>query len=598
MAAGAINSSSRPRGAVPAGKRFMVNKKNRQFLFIIALAAILFGFTLSLPLLAGAAPPARPRDGTHGRAGQQITPTMTITPTATITPSATNTAVPTTVPIILTAIEPGRISNETGGTLTVYGNNFTPVSVIRVVGIGVLQTTYVNNEVLTGILPPGLPLGKYNIQVGLGAEDGSNAVLNGVLEIFGPTPTPVPSITPTPTATTGYIFGQPQIAIRAAHTTPSTLSPGEPFVLQLELINLGNWTAIDIELELRSIDLALPGAGSSVQILPRIGVEEVVTTTLALVLRDNAGGGPQNLGFNINFYDLDGRVYNTQPAVGLLVGDAPTATPTPGATEPRLVLTTYEVDPPDLQPGTRFELKLLVSNVGSETAEDVLLTLGGGDGSRLQPFALINSGNVRFIESLPAGDVQEIAVTMLVAGTAASGVYNLPIDFSYGNSSRSDAQVVNLLVEKDLQLQVSFYRSTGPGLVGEPLDLPVEVVNISRSLINVSTLSLSSPGLVVENNSIYIGPLDGGTSGSLDGVIIPEMGGALEIVVMVNYLDDFNQPQIFEQTLTVQVAESDSPGGAGVGEVGMAGETADSATEETFGQLLWRFIRGLLGLGS
>jgi len=189
---------------------------------------------------------------------------------------------------------------------------------------------------------------------------------------------------------------------------------------------------------------------------------------------------------------------------------------------------------------------------------------------------------------------------MLVAGTAASGVYNLPIDISYGNSDRIDSQVVNLLVEKASQLQVNFYRATGPGFVSQPLDLPVEVVNIGRSLINVSTISLSSPGLTVENSSLYIGPLDGGTSGSLDGLVIPEEGGSLEVLVTVNYLDDFNQAQSFVQTLTVQVEDPDEgePVLGEDGEIVLDGETAVPDGEESFGQLLWRFVRGLLGLGS
>lgn len=567
---------------------------------IWGLAAFAIALLLMLPRLVVAAPPSEPVLVGNGRTTQQITPTMTITPTATVTVAPSSTPPPTAVPIVLTAIEPGRMSTETGGTLTVYGGGFTPGSVIRVVSFGVLQTTYVNNEVLTGILPPGLPLGRYNIQVGLGAQDGPNAVLEGALEIFGPTPTPAPTNTPIPTATTAYVFGQPQLAIQAARTSPASLTPGQPFELTLALANLGNWTAIDIELALQSSDLAIPASGSSVQILPRIGVEEVITTTLSLVLRDGVAAGPQNLGFNINFFDINGRAYSTQPTVGLNVGQGATATPTPGPAEPRLVLTTYEVDPASLQPGTRFDLKLLITNVGDETAEDVLLTLGGSGGAQLKPFALVNSGNVRFIEELAADEMMELVVTMLVDGTAVSGVYNLPLDFSYGNSARVDAQVVNLLVEKAPQLQVGFYRATGPGFVGQPLDLPVEVVNISRSLLNVSTLTISSPGLTVENNAIYIGPLDGGTSGSLDGVIVPEAGGPLDIIVSVNYLDDFNQPQIFEDTLTIQVEGLDEPPELTEdGEVvEIDGETAVPPEEESFGQLLWRFIRGLLGLGS
>ena len=168
---------------------------------VLGFVALALSLTLMLPRLVAAAPAAEPVLVGNGRTTLQIT----ITPTATITGypvPATNTPPPTAVPIVITAIEPGRISTETGGTLTVYGGGFTPGSVIRIVGYGVLVTTFVNNEVLTGIVPPGLPLGRYNIQVGLGAQDGPNKVMEGALEIFGPTPTPVPTNTPIPTSTT------------------------------------------------------------------------------------------------------------------------------------------------------------------------------------------------------------------------------------------------------------------------------------------------------------------------------------------------------------------------------------------------------------
>ena len=86
----------------------------------------------------------------------------------------------------------------------------------------------------------------------------------------------------------------------------------------------------------------------------------------------------------------------------------------------------------------------------------------------------------------------------------------------------------------------------------------------------------------------------------LDGIVVPEEGGSLDILVTVNYLDDFNQAQSFEQTLTVQV-EAPDEGEPVLGEDGegvVDGETAVSDSEESFGQLLWRFIRGMLGLGS
>lgn len=571
-----------------------------------ALAAALLCF-LALPALAQA--PA----GTNGLAprsfipGLQVTATATITPTSTVgatataTLSPTATVTPTATPfpqIRVTTIEPKRISTESGGTLSVFGSGFTSGTVIRIVGIGIIPTTFINGEAITGEVVPGLPTGRYDVQVGVGDLDGPNVVVEEALTIFGPTPTPVPTNTPTPTPTTAYVFGQPQLAIEAASTDPTVPQPGQTFDLTMSVANLGNWTAVDVALELQSTDVAVPAAGSNVRIVPRIGVDETVTVTMSLVLSPTAPEGPQNLTFNVNYFDISGQPYNTVQSVGLAISDV-TPTPTPDPDQPRLVLTTYSVEPEGaLQPGAIFDLVLALSNVGNDDADNVTITLGGSGGEQLQPFALVNAGNVRFVDAIAAGDTVEIRQAMLVAGTADAGVYNLPIALGFAGAAEPETQVINLLVERPPLLQVDFYREVVVGRVGQPLDLPVEVVNIGRSSINVSTLSVSSPQMDVENNSLYVGPLDGGTSGSLDAIGLPQEGGALDVVVSVNYLDDFNQAQTFEQTLTVQV---ETPEDAPAGEDGAPGEAnggEEPEEEEGFLDLLWRFIRGMLGLGS
>ncbi len=586
----------------PHGQRITANV-TRNLLFIIPLVTALFGLLLVLPTFAlgKTAVSQPPQTQPLNFVSAQITPTNT--PTATPTP----TIIPTSTPLpslSFTAIEPGRMSNETGGTLTVYGYNFTAGTVIRIVGVGVIPSTFVNNEVVTGIVPPGISPGRYNIQVGLGNNDGAYVVKDGIFEVYGSTPTPAPSETPIPTATAVYVFGQPQLAIQSATTNPAVPAAGQPFELIMSITNQGNWTAIDVEVELLSTDIVVPAAGSNVRILPRIGVGETVTTTIPLVLSQSVPDGPQNLNFNIDYFDINGSLYNTQQSIGLAVSEV-TATPTPGPEQPRLVLTTYEVDPAGkLEPGVIFDLVLNVTNVGNAETENVIVTLGGAAGEQLQPFALLNAGNIRYIDKIAVGETVAVRQTLLVAGTAVSGVYNLPIDLAYDDGDEPPltvSQVINLLVEKPPQLQVNFYRPVELGLVDEPLDLPVEVVNISRSLINVSTLAITSPDMDIQNNTLYVGPLDGGTSGSLDARAIPNTGGQIEVLVSVNYLDDFSQPQIYETTLTVQIEEPMAPESLEIGADGVP-ITPDSTEvddgEETFLDLLWRFVKGMLGLGS
>lgn len=535
----------------------------------------------------------------------QVTSTATITPTATVevsptftaTLTATATVTPTSTPfprIKVTTIEPRHISTETGGTLSIFGSGFTSGTVIRIVGIGIIPTTFINGEAIIGDVVPGLPTGQYDVQVGLGDLDGPNVVVEDALTIFGPTPTPVPTLTPTPTPTTAYVFGQPQLAIESARSDPALLSAGQPFELTMAVTNVGNWTAIDAAFELQSTDIAVPAAGSNVRIVPRIGVEETITVTMSLVLSPEAPEGPQNLTFNVNYFDLSGQPYNTVQSVGLTIADV-TPTPTPGPDQPRLVLATYNVEPEGaLQPGAIFDLMIALTNVGPVDADNVIVTLGGSGGEQLQPFALVNAGNVRFIDTIAAGDTVEIRQAMLVAGTADAGVYNLPIALGSAELPEPETQVINLLVERPPLLQVDYYRAVDVGLVGQPLELPVEVVNISRSLINVSTITVNSPQMEMTNNSLYIGPLDGGTSGSLDAIGTPQEAGTLDVVISVNYLDDFSQAQTFERTLTIEVEGSDEGPSPEEG----APPAEEAAEEEGVLAFLWRFIRGLLGLGS
>jgi hypothetical protein len=126
--------------------------------------------------------------------------------------------------------------------------------------------------------------------------------------------------------------------------------------------------------------------------------------------------------------------------------------------------------------------------------------------------------------------------------------------------------------------------------VGVPLELPVEVTNIGRTLVNVSTLEMTSEQLEIQDGSLYLGPLDGGTSGSIEATGMAQEGGTAEVQVAVYYLDDFEQSRVVTKTLTVEVEEPVV--------VPEPGEDEDQEEEKGFWDKLLRVLRGLVGLGS
>jgi len=599
--------------------------------------------------------------------------------------------------LALTGVEPDTLVSQTGGMLSIYGSGFTTATVARLVGFGLLETTYVNSTALMAVVPPGVPAGTWDLQV---SENGTSETLPLALTIVSATPTPGPTSIPAPEPTpvpgrpilairnysvepsrvavgrefvvtievynagsragentmvtfpggtflpvgeTGHLLGQlhinhtavvvqrmrvpsglasgsynlqvnlsandwegnhyeypetigvevvgvghgrPQLVIEAAQTEPAVLGPGDSFTLTLRLANRGSRTATQVVAGAASADLAVPAGGSNVVAIDRIGIDQVVTATLPLVLGEVTQAGRLNLEIALDCSDYDGGSYTARQGVGLEVSTAL-------VDRPRLLVASYRTVPDSLSPGDTFTLTLEVSNVGGGEAQRLILTLGGEGGSGMDPFAPLHSSNIKFVPHLAAGATVEVTQQLVVDGGADAGAYSLPVALAFDDARgtrHSDSQLVSLLVRQRPHLQIGFYHPVEVATIGVPLELPVEVTNIGRMQVNVSTLEVSSTQLEISEGSVYLGPLDGGTSGSLEATAVAQEGGTAKVLVTVHYLDDFEQSQVVTKTLTVEVEEPV--------EVSTEAGEESREQEEGFWDKVLRFLRGMLGLGS
>ena len=597
----------------------------------------------------------------------------------------------------LNGIEPPVLVSQDGGTLSIYGSGFTTATVVRLVDVGLLETTYVNSTALKAAVPRGVLPGVYDLEV---SDGGLSATMGGALTIVaatpipGPTPLPTPKPTPVPgrpvltirnyavepsrvvagrefvvtvevyntgsragentmvtfpggtfvaVGETGHLLwqlhinhtavvtqvmrvpanlasgsynlqanlsandwegnhyeypqtiavevisittGRPQLVIEAAETEPAVLGPGDAFSLTLHLANRGSRTATQVAVGTASADLAVPASGSNVIVVEQIGIDQVTTVTLPLVLGEVTQAGRLSMEIALDCSDYSGGSYTTRQSVGLEVNTAL-------ADRPQLIIAGYHTAPDPLAPGDPFTLTLEVNNVGGGEAQRLTLTLGGEGGSGLAPFAPLQSSNVKFVPSLAAGATLELSQRLVVDGGAESKAYSLPVALAFDDAHgtrRTDSQLISLLVSRRPHFQIGFYQPVVTVTVGIPFMLPVEVTNIGRTLVNVSTLEVTSAQLDIQDGSLYLGPLDGGTSGSLEAMATARQGGTAEVVVSVHYLDDFEQPQVVTKTLTIPVEEpATAPAGA-----------AENAQEQGggFWDKVLRALRGLLGLGS
>ncbi len=441
------------------------------------------------------------------------------------------------------------------------------------------------------------------------------------------TETPEPSATPIPTSTPTLPPPpvRPLIVLDSYSVgSEGSILPGARFELRLRVVNIEKSSTAFA----RNIILTFSGAdflpldtggvialnemdpGEAVNInQPMLASsaltgQKVATTTVTMTYSDFYGGS-YNETFTIT-------INISQPSSSGV--SRPTATPT-AVSRPQLVVSGYATDIDPLQPGTIFSLNLDIRNLGTSDARSVTMVLGGGasagesgtpapgisgSGADTSVFAPLGSSNLVYLGDVPVGVTVQSSQKLIVNTSANPGAYAFKISFVYddtkGNRQVND-QIITLLIYQLPQVEINYYRDPGMFMLGQPNMLPLQVTNLGRKTAVLGNMRVTSPNADVTNNVTLVGILDPGGYYTLDASVVPMQPGPLELLVEVNYTDDFNQPRTISQTLVVEVMDMPTPEPFPPDGFPTDGELPPGP-EETTWQKIWRFIKGLLGLGS
>jgi hypothetical protein len=520
----------------------------------------------------------------------------------------------------IVSVQPNTVSGLTPVDLVVTGTEFADGASVVVEGFGALATTFVSDTVLRATLPAGIDPGTYTVTVI--NPDSTSVSLADALTVLSPTATPTQPAAPSATPAT-----RPVIVVSSYSAGKEPLTPGMQYTLVVKLNNSGGQTAQNIVVVFTPGDL-VPRETGGVQAIEGMGpgqtqkLSQPVTASYELIGKSYA-----TMVLTVSYTDLGGTAYTETfnlaiPAIPPKPGAFYTATPTATLTpvppkRPQLVIIRYTTDLDTLQPGTQFTLAIQVQNKGNADARQVSMIIGGGSGSGssaegtpttggvsggsgdLGNFAPVSSSNVQFLGDMLQSQTMDASTMLIVNATATAGAFPLKISFTYSDDKGgyyTDDQVVTLLVYSLPQVAVNYYRPPDSLFVGQPGVLPLQVVNIGRKSTVLGNMTVSGKGQF-SNNEALVGPLDVGGYYTLDTTVIPEQAGPLQVLVSINYLDDFSQPRVISSTLSVEVMEAPPiplPGEGGVG----GGNVPPVTQPQSFWQKTLRFVLGLLGLNS
>ena len=419
------------------------------------------------------------------------------------------------------------------------------------------------------------------------------------------------------------------LVVIESYSPTDPINPGQDFNLKVRLVNSGQSTANNVVAVFTNGDLVTRETGGVVN-AGQINVGNHATITQPLTATWGVWGLlSASITMSLTYSDDAGTTYTADFTITFIVvtpyGNSPTPTPTitptRGVTQrPQMVVTSYVTDPVLLKPGTRFTLKLDVQNMGNGNATQVTLIVGGGstssgdvDGTpvpggtsgstgEFTNFAPLGTSNIQNLGSLSVGGSLSAEQAMIVNTTTTPGAYPMRISFSYRNEQGrffTDDQVITLLVYFPPTADINYSREPDPFFVGQPGILPVQIINLGKNAAVFGNMKVNAVGAQLANNIVFVGYLDPGGYFPLDAQITPEQAGPLEVLVTVDYTDDFNQPRTIENTFIVQVMESGGvPGEGEIPPEGLNGGQVPPAAPETIWTKIWRFILGLLGLDS
>ncbi len=435
-----------------------------------------------------------------------------------------------------------------------------------------------------------------------------------------PTDTPTATFTPEPTATMTP-FPRPLVVVTKYNGGGKKVTAGKTFDVSLTLKNKGSGNASNVVVSFSSGDFVARGTGG-VQAISVLGAGDGVVLSQSLTAAESVTGKEvAYITASISYTDGDGVSYSSDATLAFNIAGEPassgsgsyaSATPTVSK-RPQVIISGYQSDVVPLQPGTSFKLTLDVKNVGMATARNITMVMGGGgsaasgnDSGTPAPGGVAgSSGEFTNFAPLGASNIQplgnldvEASITasqqLIVNVTTNPGTY--PVKFSYiysdehGNKYQDD-QVITLLVYRLPLIEVNFYRPADPFMVGQTGMLPIQVVNLSRNSTILGNMTVTSNAGQMLNSSLLVGTLDAGGYYPMDVSFTPEFPGPAEILIQIQYTDDFNQPRHQEFKLSVDVADAPI----------MEGPPVDLPVvdmPETFWQKVVRFVKGIFGLDS
>ncbi|HHW32477.1 MAG TPA: hypothetical protein GXX20_12550 [Clostridiaceae bacterium] len=359
-----------------------------------------------------------------------------------------------------------------------------------------------------------------------------------------------------------------ELTIENVEYPEKTLAPEEDFTISFDVVNKGKELAENMKVFVTADKEIYPKSLNTI-IIDSLepGQSERVSFTLSTI--PNTGTRNYPIALNVEYDDyLDGKL--TRGSILRYVGVYVEKKEEEESTEdqksiPRIIVSNYKVDPPQVSAGDNFNLSLEFLNTNKTLAvRNIKITLMSDDGT----FIPANSSNTFYVENISPGERVSKEVLLTTKFDAAQKSYILGISFEYedekGNQHTAKEQV-SIPVLQPPRLVTGEVNFPMEIFVGQSMPVSIDFYNMGKSTLY--NLMVSSEGnFQILGSGYYVGNFEPGRSDYYDTTIIPNQPGEAKGSIVFTFEDASGKQIEIKKEFSMNVIEMpvyDFPDGKG-----------------------------------
>lgn len=253
-----------------------------------------------------------------------------------------------------------------------------------------------------------------------------------------------------------------------------------------------------------------------------------------------------------------GGVYNSDPIVSGGSGS------TSDGSVPRVIVTGFDTNPKEVKAGSDFKLTIHLKNTSKKTAVSNMLfdfqaPASGTDAAAEAPAFLPTSGSSSvYLDKIAANGTKDISIELNARADLVQKPYSIEMSMKYEDKSATQFEGNSSLaipIKQEPRFEFSEIQ-VAPDMVsvGEEANITSNIYNLGR--VKLYNVKIKFEGDAIEGQEQFIGNLDSGATGMIDGIVtaMAEAYDESNCKLIMTYEDDAGNVSTVEQPFTMTVA--------------------------------------------